>query len=398
MALADKNITILGAGIGGLTLAIALARRGATVTVLEQAPALAEVGAGLQITPNGSVVLEALDLGPDLRAIGTVLQAVELCDYRHGTRVMELNMATPRHGNRQPYLAVHRADLVGMLAGAATGLGVDLRFGHKVTAVDPGGAQPSVTLADGTTHSTEILIGADGVRSLTRQRLDRVGPPRFTGQVAWRATIDRQRLNGRAVVPKARVFMGPGRHLVTYPLRGGQLINVVAVEERKNWVAEGWTHPEDPAHLRAVFAGWAPEVGRLLQACDTVFIWGLFAHPVANIWSQGNVGLLGDAAHPTLPFLAQGANMAIEDAWVLAEELERQATTASAFAAYRARRHRRVSRIVADSTGNTRIYHMGAPAVRAVMHMGMRLVNHLAAERFAARYDWLHGFDVTREV
>ena len=398
MTLKNKHVTVLGAGIGGLTVAIALARRGAVVTVLEQAPALREVGAGLQITPNGSAVLTALDLAPQLRAIGVALQAVELCDYRHGQHVMRLDMAAAKHGNANPYLLVHRADLVDMLAEAAQQAGVSLIFGQEVTAVVPELDQALLVLADGTTREAGLLIGADGLRSLTRQALNVAHPPDFTGQVAWRATVETSRLVDTDLSHVARVYMGPGRHLVTYPLRGGRLINIVAVQARKDWVAEGWNHLDDPKNLQTAFSDFAPAVTTLLKSCDKTHLWGLFAHPVADVWSSGVTAILGDACHPTLPFLAQGANMALEDAWVLAAELDRHVEIAVALAAYRGRRVDRVRRIVSGASANTRIYHLGSAPVRSVVHQGMRVLNRFAGAAFARRYDWLYGTDVTKEA
>ena len=391
------EITILGGGIGGLTTALALAQRGAKVVVLEQAPVLAEIGAGLQITPNGMAVLAKLGLGGEMARIGLRLDQVSLRDYATGQQVIGLDMAPPPRGNPQPYLLVHRADLIGVLAQAVQAAGVEVRLDHPVAQVDFDDQRASLTLADGRVLRPGILLAADGVHSATRRALTGGGAPHFTGQVAWRATVDATALPARQGPTAATVYMGPGRHLVTYPLRNGRLVNVVAVEERRDWVAEGWHHRDDPAQMRAAFAGWCPAVQAVLNACETCHIWGLFRHPVAAEWSRGGaVALLGDACHPTLPFLAQGANMAIEDAWVLAAELERQADAAAAFAAYRARRQARVARIVASSTGNSRIYHLRSGAFRALAHLGMRMASQYAPTRLRGRFDWLYDHDVTQ--
>lgn len=396
MAVKGKSITILGAGIGGLTAAIALARRGARVSVLEQAEAATEVGAGLQITPNGSAVLEALDLGERMRRIGTTLEAVELRDHQSDRPVLRMDMRAARHGNPAPYLLVHRADLIEMLAASAKRHGVSLLFGKQVTGVAIGFDQATLPLEDGTKRACRILIGADGLRSLTRQAMNVRKQPEFTGQVAWRATVESRFLPAYDLPPVATVHMGPKRHLVTYPLRGGRLINIVAVEERDSWAAEGWRHRDDPDNLRESFAGFSPEIRRLLSLVEEVHLWGLFTHPVAETWYQGGTTILGDAAHPTLPFLAQGANMAIEDAWVLAEEMDRHDDLQEGFSAYQERRRHRVARIVAASRGNTHIYHLSPKPLRGIAHRGMRLLGALSPERMLARYDWLYGHDVTR--
>ncbi len=395
MAVKGNNITILGAGIGGLTAAIALARRGARVTVLEQAPELAEVGAGIQITPNATAVFEALELGRRIRKIGIALESVVLRDYRRGRRVVNLDMTAPRHDNPNPYLLIHRADLIALLAASAKRYGVTLLLGKTVTGVAIGFDQATLPVEDGPQRTTKYLIGADGIRSLTRQSLNTRGKPDFTGQIAWRATVDARYLPVYDMPAQANVWMGPGRHLVTYPLRGGRLINVVGIQERDTWASEGWNHPDDPANLQAAFADWAPEIRRLLSVCENVHLWGLFAHPVAGTWSQSGAVILGDAAHPTLPFLAQGANMAIEDAWVLAEEMDAHDDVQDAYAAYHKRRAARVRRIVRASRGNARIYHLASPLLRLAAHQAMRTGSRYFPERMVGRFDWLYGHDVT---
>ncbi len=395
MAVRGKSITVLGAGIGGLTAAIALARRGACVTVVEQAPELTEVGAGLQITPNGSAVLEALDLGRRIRAIGIDLAAVELKDYRGGDPVLRLDMSTASHRNNNPYLLVHRADMIEMLAASATRHGVSIVLGKKVTGVTIGFDQVTLPIEDGPQHTSKILVGADGVRSLTRQALNFKTPPNFTGHVAWRTTIDARFVPIYNMPPVVSVYMGPKKHMVTYPLRGGRFINVVGIEERETWAAEGWRHKGDPEVFRETLNGWAPELRKLLTVCEDVYFWGLFAYPVAETWSQGNATILGDALHPTLPYLAQGANMALEDAWVLAEEMDKHDDIQDAFTAYRKRRHRRVSKIVKGASKNTRVYHMANPAKRYVAHQAMRLAGRIAPDRILDKYNWLYGLDVT---
>ncbi|MFQ5438905.1 MAG: FAD-dependent monooxygenase, partial [Paracoccaceae bacterium] len=376
MSLKNKNITVLGAGIGGLTAAIALARRGARVSVIEQARELSEIGAGLQLSPNGTAVLNALDLGQRLGRISTPLEAVELRDYRRGDPVVSMDMTRAHHAN--PYLLVHRADLVEMLAASAKRHGVALLFGKKVTGVAIGFDQATLPVENGPQRTTKILVAADGVHSLARQTIDRRDRPEFTGQIAWRATIEARFLPAFNIPARATIWMGPGRHLVTYPLRGGALINVVAVEERKDWVEEGWNRLDDPENLRRAFSGFAPEVRRLLSICEDVYLWGLFAHPVSRSWSQGVAVMLGDAVHPTLPFWAQGANMALEDAWVLAHEMDRHDDLQNAYAAYRKRRYQRVRRIVNAARKNARNYHLASPAVRFAAHTVLRFAGGVA--------------------
>lgn len=373
-----RKITVLGAGIGGLAVATALAQRGARVQVLEQAEAISEVGAGIQISPNGTRVLEALGVG----AVGDASGAVTLLDGNTGRTVLRMTLPPG-------FQLVHRADLIAALETAARAAGVDIRLGVRVTGVDADGEQAVVQLADGTAEHHDLLIGADGLHARTRTAVLGDLAPFFTGQVAWRAVVP-----GVGGPAQARVFMGPGRHLVTYPLRGGTATNIVAVEERADWAEEGWTHRDDPANLRAAFKSFAPEVCELLQRVESAHVWGLFRHRVAPRWSRGAVVLLGDAAHPTLPFLAQGAVMALEDAWVLADCLSAEADAVTACALYQARRKVRATRAIEAANANARNYHLSGPK-KVVAHAGLRVINAVAPQRMLARFSWLYDHDVT---
>lgn len=367
-------VHVIGGGVAGLAVAHALALGGIPVRLSEQAAAIAEVGAGLQISPNGVAVLDALGLGQAVRAAAIRAEAVELRNHREGRRVLRLDLA--RHAPDRTYLFLHRARLIEILETGAREAGVEIALGDRVVPSD---------LSTG----DEVLLGADGVHSVLRPEIDTVSEPFFTGQVAWRAVI-----GDDAAQPEAHVYMGPGRHLVSYPLAGG-LRNIVAVEERETWAEEGWHHQDDPANLRAAFAGFAPEVQDWLGRIETVHLWGLFRHPVATHWHRGRAALLGDAAHPTLPFLAQGANMALEDAWILADCLSSMPRDA-AFAAYQSRRRDRVVRVIDAATANARNYHLAHPVIRGFAHTALRLGGALAPAQALRRFDWLYGHDVTR--
>lgn len=392
MSLIGQSVTVLGAGVAGLAVARALALRGASVTVLEQADAIREVGAGLQVSPNGASVLRALGLQGALDAASMRAEAVQLIDGLTGAGVVRLDLARLRPG--QGYHFLHRADLINLLLHAAEEAGVTLRLLSRAASVDLSGPRPVVTLEDGTTHDPALLIGADGLHSLTRTALNGAEKPFFTGQVAWRAVIPAE----AGAAPVAEVHMGPGRHLVSYPLRGGTLRNIVAVEERSKWAEESWTLRDDPMDLRLAFAGFSPRVRGWLDRVEDPWLWGLFRHPVAETWvrpiGQGGVAILGDAAHPTLPFLAQGASMGLEDAWVLADALARHDSVAAGLAAYQALRKPRTTRIVAAANANARAYHLsGLP--RMVGHTGLRLLGRLSPNTMLSRFDWLYGHDVT---
>ena len=386
MAACGLRVAVIGAGIGGLAVARALALRGADVTVLEQAPEISEVGAGIQISPNGAVVLDALGLGDGLRARSVVAEAVRLCDYR-GASVLRLDLGGAGQGG---YHFLHRADLIDLLAEGARAAGVRLRLLQKVSGV-AGGAHPRVTLANGATFDADLVIGADGLHSVVRPVLDGASAPFFTGQVAWRALVPNA--GGRG--PEVRVHMGPMRHVVSYPLRGGRLLNLVAVQERAAWTAESWSQTDDPQALRAAFGDFCDEVQAMLAAVETVNLWGLFRHEVARVWHGDGLAILGDAAHPTLPFMAQGACLALEDAWVLAASLDATEDMAAGLARYQARRETRARRVVAAATGNAWKYHLAFPPLRWAAHTALRAGGQLAPARMIRQFDWIYGYDAT---
>lgn len=390
MTLRHLNITIIGAGIGGLAAALVLQRKGAQVTVLEQSEVVSEVGAGLQITPNGMAVLQALELNDALAWCSQRAKAVVLREYRRGNQVLRLDL--DQYAADLRYYFVHRADLIQILAEAAREAGVQVRLLQKVERVDSE-TKPVVHLANGAQCGGDLVIGADGLHSQARRALNETSQPFFTRQVAWRAIVP----NHSKLPAEAQVFMGPGQHLVAYPLRDGSVVNLVAVQERRAWAEEGWHFPDDPENLRQAFSGFGGEAHHLLSQVQDCALWGLFRHPVARHWHKGAVALLGDAAHPTLPFMAQGGNLALEDAWVLGAALEaRPGDIPAALASYQDARRERAVKVVEAASRNAWKYHLRAP-LNWPAHQILRLGGRLAPQRVVSQFDWIYRHDVTRQ-
>lgn len=376
-ALSGRKVAIVGAGIGGLTCACALAMRGAQVQVFERAAALREVGAGIQLSPNAVRVLAALGLAEELARIAPRSGGVRMRDAS-GRNVATLDFAKLRP--HAPFHMVHRARLLEILENKALALGVTIRLGQEIH-------DPALLIA-----SNDLVIGADGVKSVTRKALNGPETPAYTGQTAWRALIpceDPEQV-------WADLFMGAGRHLVSYPLGNG-LRNIVAVLEQPVWEHEGWSHRDDPENLRRAFAGFGGPVPAWLDQVTETGIWGLYRHPVAPSWQNATMAILGDAAHPTLPFMAQGACMAIEDGWVLAASLGREPDQQAALLRYEALRIQRCRQIVAMADGNAQRYHLDGWK-RQAAHFALGTVSAFAPKLLYRQVAWIYDFDPTTAI
>ena len=367
------KITIAGAGIGGLATAIALSKDGHQVTVAERAPEITEVGAGIQISPNGMAVMRALGLAEALAAVSVRAEEAHLFDGLSGRSVISMNLK--RDASDLHWALVHRADLIDVLLNGAQDAGAVIETGREIAPPGDGAALPG----------DDLLIGADGLRSAMRKVLLAQDEPFFTGQVAWRGVIQ-----DSDSAPVMEVHMGPGRHLVSYPLTHGRR-NIVAIEERSEWAEEGWSHTDDPENVRREFASFSPRARGWLDQLEEVNLWGLFRHPVASRWFAAQQVMLGDAAHPTLPFLAQGANLALEDAATLARVLREDKTLQE----YQDIRQLRARRVVDAASANARNYHLSG-AKRLVGHTLLRAADVLAPKAALKRFDWLYRYDATK--
>ncbi|WP_245263332.1 FAD-dependent monooxygenase [Azorhizobium doebereinerae] len=381
---APSGALIVGAGIGGLACGIALRRAGLKVRLLEQADALAEVGAGLQLTPNATRHLRDFGLLDALEQVAVAPRALEVRDGRSFALLAHCDYAPMAARLGAPFLVVHRADLLAVLAEGARAAGCEMRLGARLQSLEPHGAGMRAVAAEGDgliAETADIVIGADGVRSVVREHLHLGARPVFARRVAYRATIPL-----RADTPKdVRLFLGPDAHLVTYPVKSGTAVNVVAIVKQDRPVSR-WSEPGEASAVHAAFAGWAPEVRALLQDAPAFLCWGLYDVDPLPRWSEGPITLLGDAAHAMLPFLAQGAAQAIEDAAALAAAIARGGATPAALRSYEAARQPRTARIQRGARRNAGIYHMKGPA-----RLARDAVMRATGAGLLERYDWIYA-------
>jgi len=351
-------IGINGAGIGGLAAAIGLLRAGFRVRVYEQAAQFARVGADINLTPNAVRALDGLGVGDALRQSAAQPSHRISRTWDSGEETSRLEMArTAQTKYGAPQLTMHRADLLQALEQAVPATSIAL--GKKLVSFEaPGNAQPGpirLAFADGTHDDVDVLIGADGIHSTVRKHLLGDEYPDFTGVVAYRAVVPASRLDG---VPNLGAFTkwwgpNPETQIVTFPLNLGRDIFIFATTPQDSWRHESWTMPGSVEELRASYSDFHPEARALLAACDTVLKSALYVRDPLPSWSRGNVTLLGDACHPMMPFMAQGAGMAIEDAVVLARYLaDTPEAPAQALKRYEAARHDRTARVQIGSRGN----------------------------------------------
>jgi salicylate hydroxylase len=387
-----RRIAIAGAGLAGLYAAAALARRGCAVVVCERSPVLGEAGAGIQVSPNGVRMLKRIDALRAVEAEAFMPEAAEMRLGVSGATVLHLPLgasAEARWG--APYMQVHRADLLAAVEASARAAGVDIRLGVPVAGVEHTATGARLLVEGAEPVEADCVLGADGLHSTVRRSLFGPDTARFTGQVAWRGTVPTEALPPGLVNPTATVWVGPGRHLVTYYLRRGRLVNFVAVRERERWTEETWSAPGDVTDLRNAFRGWHRGASGVLAAAKSCLLWGLFDRPPLDRWVAGHVALLGDACHAMLPFMAQGAVQAFEDGAALARHLGTDAPVAEALAAYERDRRGRATRVQAVSRANARLFHASGMADRVVRYGPIALGARLAPRLAMSRLDWLYG-------
>ena len=389
------HIAIIGAGLGGLAAAAALLQRSHTVRVFEQAPQLGEVGAGIQMSANAMKVLDALGLRPALEPVAVRPQAFEFRRFDSGEMLHRLPLGDAheaKHG--APYFQLHRADLHRALQDAVRALDAQaLVLNARATHIEERADHVRVTFADGRSADADLVVGADGIKSVVRRHVLGDDSPVYTGQLAWRCTVPTER-----IPPALRtelvstIWCGPRNHAVTYYLRGGALTNFVGCVER-DWEEESWTAIRPWEELDADYQGWHPMVRAVVERVDReqCFRWALNNREPSLRWSSERITMLGDAVHATLPYMAQGAAMAIEDAAVLARSLDEPAHDGQPLALpqrlrrYEAHRAPRTARVVRESTEMGELYHVtDAQAMREAF---------AARDIARSRNEWLYPYD-----
>jgi salicylate hydroxylase len=396
---ATRTVFVAGAGIGGLTAALALAAQGFRVVVLEKTERLEQAGAGLQLSPNASRVLIELGLQERLAARAVTPDAISLMTARSGGEVARLPLgdaASARAG--APYWVMHRADLQAALqAHVSDNPDIELRLGCQFEDVVGHAKGLTVVQRSGMNRQQEValaLVGADGIWSAVRHHLFPEVQPQFSGLIAWRGTLDAKQLPREHASRRVQLWMGPHLHLVAYPISGARQINVVAVVPG-TWNRPGWSAPGDVTEIKNAFASsrWPGTARMMIGAVDEWRKWALFTLPDGGEWTDGPIALLGDAAHAMLPFAAQGAGMAIEDAAVLAKCLgdsvrENAEGIPAALKHYARLRRSRVARVQRAARTAGRIYHLTGP----IAYARDLVIKTMGARRMLARQDWIYDW------
>ena len=385
------RIAIVGAGIGGLTAALALAGEADEITIFERRTGFGETGAGIQLSPNASRVLVGLGLEGAIRRIGTRPDRIVVRGLRHGREIGTVGLAGAEERFGAPYLHVARSDLhTALLDAVRMHPNLRLRVGRGLASVADGNDRIELGLETNAggreTAGADLLVGADGVRSRTRALLGDTRPLRYSGLAAYRAVVAAENVP-ESLARDGGLWLGPGRHVVHYPIGGGRLVNIVAVTPRRDTV-EDWSAPAELRVLQGALGRMADPLARLVEAPGTWTAWSLLDLPARRM-ASGRAALLGDAAHPTLPFLAQGGALAIEDAAVLADAVRsHRADLRAALATYANARIGRVTRAQSAARRSGRAYHASGP----VALVRNRVIAHLGPTGMLDRQAWLYAW------
>lgn len=396
MSIRKKSIGIVGAGIGGLITGIALRKRGHEVTVFEQADKLAEVGAGIIVGPNAVKVLRALGLEAAINVVSVEPNKHLLRNWQSGRVLFDQQMKGvffDRFG--APYLQAHRADLVNLLFEQ---LPSDcIKFNSAVASVQSSPGTALVKLVGGSESEFDAIVGADGIKSAVRAGLFGPESPRFTGNVCWRGVVPVDELPAALFSPDIHVWIGPGGHVVNYLLRDGQLMNFVAIVEADDWRSEAWSFDADRTELMNTFHGWNGALSTLFERATHCLKWALFDRDPLQRWTSGRVTLLGDAAHPMLPYLAQGAAMAMEDGYALASLIDHESDIEAALKIYESVRLPRTTRAQLGARARAKENHLSSPLARLTRDFGYAVRRLIQPKATSYKVEWLYSYNVGAE-
>jgi salicylate hydroxylase len=391
----DK-IVVIGAGIGGLTAALALLKRGFDVEVYEQAAELKEAGAGIQISSNGTRVLYALGLEQPLKRVQVLPQRRAIRHWATGEtwNWFDLGPVTQaRYGT--PHVMLHRGDLHGLLAEAVQALKPGaVKLGRRLAEVRSAGAEAEARFETGEAVRAAYIVGADGIHSKVRACLFGADKPEFTGAVAWRGLVPMEQLPERLRQMQGVNWLGPKGHVLHYPVRRGEIMNFISFVERDDWQVESWVTQGTTGELARDFEGWHQDVHAIIERIETPYKWAMMVRGPMPRWSRGRITLLGDACHPTLPFLGQGGVMAVEDGYVLAACLEKYfGDPDRALARYEDIRRERTAAVVRKSHENRRSAF--SPALADQSQVAVEVAREWQQERVRERMEWLYAYDAT---
>jgi salicylate hydroxylase len=384
-----KKIAVAGAGIGGLTAACCLLKAGYDVELFEQAAELSEIGAGIQLSANAMHVLNDLGLGEAIAGFSVRPGAYVFRLHDTGEVIGQFPLAQEHEAmNGAPYNQLHRADLHNLLVAKVKSLKSDvIRLNSRVLGFEETEDRVQVKLSDGSRMSADILIGADGVKSAVRAQIAGAGQASYTGDAAWRLIVPADRLPANLMGQVMSVWIGPGRHAVCYYLRRGSLLNFVGLVETDEVSEESWTAKYPWETLKADFDGWHNDIQTVIDRADRdmCYRWSLYYRPPIAKWSTRRATMLGDAVHATLPYLAQGAAMAIEDSAILTRALGLTDHEPDALQLYERNRIERTSRIVSGSGANRTLFHMS--------DQGMLRQAFANRDEGKARNEWLYSYN-----
>ena len=391
------RVVIIGGGIGGLAAALALDRRGAEVIVCEQSSGASDIGAGLHLSPNALKALRVLGVEGAVVAAGSEADFLTIRNWKSGRVISRMRPGALREQFGAPSVTVHRADLLAALRGALTS--ADIRFAARCEGVEPCGRGARARFADGREIEADIIVGADGIHSVVRPNVCGLDAPRFTGCICWRGMANADAVPRDIAIENGTMWMGPHGHVVHYPVRRGELINIVAHFDSRSWDEESWTRECDVSEVTASYAGWHADLLRLIPCSARWYKWALYDREPAPRWSKGRIALLGDSAHAMLPYLGQGGAMAIEDGCVLAAAIARHGDDLdAALLVYERIRAPRARAAVLGSRARARENHLVSRWAQLKRNVKFALRQHFSRDQTAFQSAWLYSYDVGREL